>query len=302
MQRHNTKIKRKIGVVNVLVATFLIAYSALMIILFVWGVFTSLKTRIDFYYNKLLWPSGNITTWGWDNYVTVFRNSNIIITNDKGEKVLNTIWNQLFNTIFYAGGIAFVKSGVCCIVAYMITKFNYKFSTIIYTLIIVSMVIPVIGSGPRMLMFFHDLNLYDTWLGIYIQNFDFLHMHTLIFCGMFTSISSDYISAAKIDGASEFRILFNIMIPMVMPVFTTVLLMNFITFWNEYQNVILYFKSHPTLAYGVYWMTYESRESEMSSETTIIAASMMLAIPILTVFIFLRNKIMGNITMGGIKE
>lgn len=298
MKKDNNRISSKMGVMNILICSFLVLYCILMIVLFVWGVFTSFKTRNDFYYNKLLWPKQG---WAWSNYATVMNNFSVVVTNSQGQKVQNNVWNQLFNTIFYAGGIALVKTAVNCIVAYMITKFNYKFSKLVYTLIVVSMVIPIIGATPRLLLFLNDLGLYDTWLGIYIMNLDFLNMYCLIFCGIYSGISSDYSAAAKIDGASEFRILFNIMIPMVMPTFATVFLLYFITYWNEYQNVILFFKSHPTLAYGVYAMSV-SRENDMSSEPIRIASCMILAVPILIVFVIFRNKLMGNVTMGGIKE
>jgi ABC-type maltose transport system permease subunit len=59
--------------------------------------------------------------------------------------------------------------------------------------------------------------------------------------------------------------------------------------------------THPTLAYGVFQMS-QSTDNTLSNDPARLASCMVLAIPILVLFIAFRNKIMGNVSMGGVKE
>ena len=84
-----------------------------------------------------------------------------------------------------------------------------------------------------------------------------------------------------------------------MPTFATVFLIKFIEFWNDYSTPLLYLPTHPTLAYGVQDM---STNGDINKVLERIASCMVLALPITILFIVFRNKIMGNVTMGGVKE
>ena len=163
------------------------------------------------------------------------------------------------------------------------------------------MVIPIIGSTPSNIVILQSLGLYQTLLGEYIMKFNFLGMYFLVFYAIFQGISNDYSEAAQLDGASEFAIMIRIMLPLVMPTFSTILLIRFIESWNDYNYVLLYLRSYPTLSYGVYRMSMEKVDG-MDHATMRIASSLLVALPILTLFIIFRNKIMGNVTMGGVKE
>jgi len=63
----------------------------------------------------------------------------------------------------------------------------------------------------------------------------------------------------------------------------------------------LYMPTYPTLAYGVWFLTFGSNQS-LTKLPYRVAGAMTLALPILILFIFLKDKLMGNITMGGLKQ
>ena len=105
------------------------------------------------------------------------------------------------------------------------------------------------------------------------------------------------------DGAGEYTVFLRIMLPMVKTVFWTIALIYFITYWNDYQTPLLYMPSYPTLSYGVYSLTVNTSASlGLNYKTVQMAASMTLIVPILIAFIIFKDKIMGNLTMGGEKE
>ena len=118
---------------------------------------------------------------------------------------------------------------------------------------------------------------------------------------MFKSLPNEFYEAAIIDGANEWQVFLRIMFPLVIPTFGTIFLIKFIEFWNDYQTPLLYLNTHPTLAYGVQSMATSGARG-MSRVPMKLASCMIMMLPILFMFIFLRNKIMGNVTMGGVKE
>ena len=300
MSKEKSTIKREVGLSNWIIFAVLIIYSLSMLMLFAWGFFTSVKGKVDWIKDKVWLPEGMPWSWSWSNYLDVINNFSVDVTTSSANVSVN-IFGQLVNTLLYSGGSAIIITMAYCIMGYLVCKYNYFFSKIIYTFVLVTMVIPIIGSTPSTLLLLHRLNLFDTWLGNFITKFNFLGMYFLVVHASFSSVPNEFYEAAKVDGANEYQIFFQIMIPMVMPTCLTICLIKFIEFWNDYQTPLLFMPTHPTLAYGVYELSIKT-ELGMSTPPKRLAACMMLAIPILILFVAFRNKILGNVTMGGVKE
>ena len=301
MKEKSSGVKAKVGVLNWILFGLLILYTLSMIILFLWGVSTALKTRSEWTRDKLWFPDGAPWEWGWSNFKTVFDNFYIDIIDNLGRKIRIGIWGLLFNTIFYAGASAIVITAAYVVTAYLVAKFPYWFSKVVYTFVLVTMVIPIIGSTPSTLLVLKTLGIFDTWIGNFITKFNFLGMYFLVVHAAFEGVSNEYREAAMIDGANEWTIFFKIMIPLIMPCCYTIFLIKFIEFWNDYQTPVMFMPTHPTLAYGVYRMSVSNFQG-LSSEPIRLASCMILALPILALFIAFRNKILGNVSMGGVKE
>ena len=122
-------------------------------------------------------------------------------------------------------------------------------------------------------------------------------------------MSDAYREAASIDGASDFTIMFRIYFPMAIKTIGTVFLIQFIALWNDWQSAMLYLPTHPTLARAVYEMSLGKSDIGTGTEKFLlqtaplkITASMILALPITIIFVIFRNKLMGNVSVGGLKE
>ncbi len=293
-----TDLKRKkISVFSIVIFVVLVLYTLLLVALMTWGFLTSMKELNDFYLHKFGLPE----QWTFSNYTEVLAKFSLKVTIN-GQQGLVDIWGQTGNTLLYAVGCGLSTAIACCIVSYLSAKFDFALSKIVYTIVLVAMVVPIIGSTPAYLAFMKKTQLYDTWIGVYLSNFSFLGMYFLVFHGVFSGISPEYSEAATIDGANEYQIFFKIMIPLIMPTFYTIFLIYFINFWNDYTTALLYMPDHPTLAYGVYYLSMLSSEPEMSFIPRKMAACVILALPLTLLFVAFRNKIMGNVTMGGVKE
>ncbi|HBX25557.1 MAG TPA: hypothetical protein DEF61_04855, partial [Firmicutes bacterium] len=143
----------------------------------------------------------------------------------------------------------------------------------------------------------------------FLRFFSGAGMYYFVYYAFFSSISDAYREAAEIDGANDFVVMLKIYFPMAIKTIGTVFLIQFIALWNDWQTSMLYLPTHPTLARAVYEMSLTKSDMGTGLEKYLlqatpckITASMMLAVPITVIFIIFRNKLMGNVSMGGLKE
>lgn len=278
----------------------LILYTIAMFLLLFWALITAFKDSYEFRENTYGFPQ----SWSFDNFVTVLQEISVPVTSTVNGVVRTVrigILMQVIYSLLYAVGGAIIMSFVPCAVAYLTCKFPYKFSAVVNTFVIVAMIIPIVGSQASELSLLRTLNLYDSIIGNWIQKFHFLGMYYLVFFAAFKGVSQDYSEAASIDGASELTIMFRIVMPMVKTVMFTVFLIKFIELWNDYQTPMMYLPSYPTVAYGLYYMSVVNRSNDIST-TVRIAGSILMAIPIIILFAVFKDRLIGNLSMGGVKE
>ena len=288
--------KRKISKLNAVVFVILAIYSVSMLYPMFWALITSVKEQYDFLDNVLGLPSKVMI----ENFRVVFEHYSVPAENN-GIQEYHGFWQMFIDTILYVGGSSMMATLVPCITAYAVAKFPHKkMSSIIYGTVIVTMMIPIIGSYPAEINMLQNLGLYNTLLGAWIQKANFLGVYFLVFHASFKGLAKDYSDAAEIDGANEFTVMAKIMLPLVKNAFFTVLLVKFVEFWNDYQMPLLYLPGKPTLSYALYYVS--NYTSNMISTVPLrMAGCIIILIPILVLFIAFSDKLMGNITLGGIK-
>ncbi|MFR2944726.1 MAG: carbohydrate ABC transporter permease, partial [Lachnospiraceae bacterium] len=272
----------------------LAAYVLSMFTLIGWALITSFKSPNDFRTNAIGMPEKFV----W-NYTFVYTKFYVSVLTESGMEVVY-METMFVYSILYSLGCAFFQTLVPCITAYLCARFNYKFSKIVYTAVIVVMILPIVGSLPAELQMAKNTGLYDSIWGLWIMKANFLGMYFLVFYDGFKGLSMTYTEAAKIDGASNMHILLAIVLPLVKNIFFTVMLVNFIGFWNDYQVPLLYMPSYPTVAYGMYNMA-NTRENNLSSVPMRMTGAMLMFIPIFTLFLIFQKRLLGNLTVGGIK-
>ena len=214
-----------------------------------------------------------------------------------------TFGNFLVNSIVYSGICSFVHAFVAFTCAYLCAKYKFRFSEFIYVVMLVVMAIPIVGSSPSMISLLRNLAIYDTYFAMIALNFNFTGVYFFVFHAHLSGLSDTYVEAAEIDGASQMQILISIIFPLCAKVFFTVFLLQFIQTWNDYQTPLLYYPNHPTLAYAIFKMNIQSNGGmDILSVPSKIAGCMVLAIPVFALFVAFNKMLMGNLTMGGIKE
>lgn len=288
------KMTRKIPVFAIVLLVILIIYALSLIVPMIWAIYTSLKDEFSWAADKIL-PDFEWMTL--DNYKAAYEAFKWPI--EGGEYVY--FGEMMFNSVVYAVGSAFIQTAIICVTAYATSRFNFKFDKVIYTIVIVTMILPIIGSLPSELRMAKLLRMYDSIWGMFLMKANFLGMYYLVFHAMFRGIPKDFDEAAWMDGAGNFTIFFKIIFPLVIGTFVTVVLINFINFWNDYMTPMIYMPSFPTISLGLFNIIDGTITGKTGAPIQ-FAAAMIVFIPNFTVFIIFRNKLIGNISMGGLKE
>lgn len=292
------KLKNKkieFSVSKILVFLFVLFWCATFLYCIGWGVITSFKSVREFVLQKNI--MGFPAKWAFENYSEVWRLGFYVQV--KGN-IYADIYDMFLYSVLYATGCSFVAVFSKLITAYACAKYKFPLKKTLYILAVITMILPIVGAMPSTLRIMRALKLYDSYIGVVLMNAGFHGMYFLLFYAAFASISDTYMEAARIDGAGHFRIMFQIMIPLVKPTIIAVMLMLFIGFWNGYEQPMMYWPSKPTISYGLYLMTLKTNNS-FSEAPRQLAGAFIVCLPILIVFIAFKNKIMNNMSLGGIK-
>lgn len=297
------------------IAIILTCFSLLVFCMLLWAFITAIKAEGDIIYDRNYLGFPKFSKYGWEtlwsNFVGVLNNftfevdeSYYTVFAEYGiyeRTVTVTFWDMVLNSLIYSFGGAFFMCFVPATIAYLLAKYKFKFSKFVYGIALITYIIPIVGNYPAMMSVLRTLGLLDTWLGFFIMKFNFLGMYFFVFYAFFDNLPDSYIEAAELDGANQLQILIRIVFPLARKLISSVLLIVFVQLWNDFQTPYLYLHTHPTLAYGIWKMSYESING-VSSLNYRMASVMTMALPIIILFICLKDKLMTNMTLGGNKE
>lgn len=286
-------MKKKYSLLLVILFILMALISLFYIVMILWAGVASFKDPWEFDDSALAFPK----LFSYKNYISAFNAYTVTLANYEKVGTLQVI----LNTVLYAGGCAFFGTLVPCLTSYVVAKFKFRILNIYYITVVVCLTIPIIGGAASQLQIAKSLGMYDTIWGIWLMRGYFIGSYFLIFFSAFKMIPDSFSEAAKMDGAGNFTILFRLVLPLISKTFTTIMLILFVTYWNEYQTPLMFTPSVPTLAVGLYKFSFSSSD-EYSSSPIQLAGSMILFIPIFIIFVALQDKLMGNISMGGMKE
>ena len=292
-----TKSKKKHPLFAIILLVVLIVYMVSLILPMTWAFYSSLKGVVDFQIDNVFptWPLN------FESYIMAFDSFYMLVNTPDGGTTEVAFAGMMFNSVFYSLGYTLIQTSVLCITAYATSRFSFKFDKVIYTIVIITMILPIVGSLPSELRMAKLFGLYNKLWGMFVMKAHFLGMYYLVFHAMFRGIPKDFDEAAYIDGAGNFAIFIRIILPLASGTFLTIALINFIGFWNDYTTPLVYMPDYPTVAFGLYEFV-QSPVGDRVHKPVKLAACMLVFIPNFAIFLIFRNKLIGNISMGGLKE
>ena len=307
-----TSLKKKLfNPFAIVIAVVLVLYMVSMCIPLFWTLMTTLKDSAEFgggfkdgvklEPNKLYWPEYGLT---FDNYINAYKNFVYTVRPENAAPGLkgipyNITW-QFINSLLYSVGCSITVTVASLIMAYAVARFNYRFSTWIYMFVLVALALPIVGSLPSELAVSRKLGLYDTFIGIWIMRGNFLNTYFLIFFAQFRMIPRDYTEAARIDGANPFTIMTQIIFPLASGTISTIFVLAFIGYWNDFQIPMVYLPSHPVAAFGMYYAQVGT-DNKWDNIPFQMSAVVIMALPIIVFYGIFNKKMNVNLSVGGIK-
>lgn len=228
--------------------------------------------------------------WHWENFIEIFT---YLEVNGTG------YFGMVFNSLYFATLGPLITQLCTALIAYTACKYEFPGSRLFYPFILITMTLPLYGSGGSLYLVIKNMNLIDSYLHIVLAfsglNASFLYYHAL-----FKGVSDTYGEAAVIDGANDFTIYWKIMLPQAKGLFVALFVMGWLAEWNNYSGILIYLPNLPTLAGGMYLchndMMYDVRLD------MVYAGYAVSAIPGLLLFAIFHETMTTSISIGGVKE
>lgn len=302
MKHNQNRIKKPFykQVFPMIVFVGLIIYTISFLTPLAWSIITSLKTNGDYILNPFGFPTEVPENGIFGNYITAW--NNIYVEKTVGfSKVKVEMVELIFNSLLYSIVATIITTFAHAISAYLAARYSqFRLMRMLYPIVIFCMLLPLVGNLASSLKVMRDLGLYDKLWGLWIVKGSFLGSNFLIFYAAFKGISWEYAEAAFIDGASHAKVLFQIMLPLASGTLSALFVLCFITYWNDWNVNVVYMPSFPMIAYALYRYQF-SNIGDAAKPPAQTAGCMLVAFPMFVIFLLFRKKLMGSLTIGGIK-
>ena len=233
------------------------------------------------------WPPKIIpSAWTLDNYTSLFQRL--------------PIGRELLNTIVFAGAVTIISVFFDSLAAYGLSRVDFKGRGILLAVLIATMMIPAMALLIPVYKLLGSMGLVNSYLGIIIPRMADVGGIFLL-RQFFISIPKDLDNAARIDGAGEFRIFAQIILPNAVPAILTVGMFNFMGNWNDLLWPLI-MTSKPetrTITAGLAMLT--GHGSSVTPYGVVMAGALISALPLLIVFFFVQKRFVEGLALCGLK-
>ena len=276
-------------VYKILVTAGILLFSLSFLFVLVWMFCNSIRPQKSYFNNVLaFW---NLKGATFDNYVKIFT------TKYSSAKI--TMFGMLKNSLVLIAVCTGLQAIVPVITGYVVARYKTRLGAVAVQLVIISMVVPAIGSTASTYAFMSAIKLKDKWLGIFLMNAGGLGFGMLLYKNYFSSISWEYAESAFLDGAGNLRVFFSIMYPQALPLIVSMAILNVIGLWNDYMTPYLFLNSKPTVALGVY--SIQTRAEQSGAMPQAFAAMSFMTVFVLAIYAGFSKTIMSSMSVGGLK-
>lgn len=232
-----------------------------------------------------------------------FIKSTLSITKSFNLKNYIDAWNQanfgtyIFNSIFYMVICTSLSIILAILLAFPIARNYLKHGGLIYSFFLAGMFLPD-GTIPQFKML-SALNLYNTRIGYMLGFIGGGGVTLFMFVSYIKGIPKELDEAASIDGCGYFKYIFTILTPLMKPAIASMSILTALNVWNDIIRAVIYLSDEKILPMtrGLYVFT----GSFNNTWTLQTAALVIVAAPIIILYIFLQNYIIDGTLAGGIK-
>jgi alpha-glucoside transport system permease protein len=243
-----------------------------------------------------LLPASIIGTAGWwevlfDPSVATLDNYRALLDN---ESITSAIWT----TLWIALGATFLPIAVAALAAYAFAWLEFPGRDWLFLLVVALLVVPIQMALIPIFSLYNTLGLFDTIPGLVLFHTAFgLPFAIFLLRNFFIGIPRDLLEAARIDGASEFRIFFRVIIPLGLPAIASLAIFQFLWVWNDLLVALTFARDTQPITVAIF---SQMRQFSGNIELIAPAAFVSLAIPLVVFFAFQRYFVQGLLA-GSVK-
>lgn len=282
------KVAKRQKVVKIITQIFLYLFLTIMAIIvifpFYWMIISSLKTQSE-YNTKVIptfWPTEGLD---FANYLEAFQLGHLL---------------TLFVNTLYVGLISTVLSLIITVLsAFAFARLEFKGKNILFAGLLATMMIPGELFTITNYQTISALDWNDTFI-VLIVPFLVSVFYIYLLRQNFMQIPDELYYAAKVDGTSDLKYLWKVMIPLAMPTLITITILKMMGSWNSYiwPMLVNTDEAYYLVTVGIRSMNLPGSQPDLPVQ---MAAVTLVSIPLFLVFIFLRKYIMKGVSRSGIK-
>ena len=279
-QRSRRNRKIRLGITYVL-----LGFWALWVLFpFYWMVLTSFKSYSS--YNAEYIPKLYASNPTLQNYVDVFTQV--------------PLGRYFLNSIIFTVATTAIMLVVTVLSAYAFARLEFRGKNLVFTLYLSLMMIPSELVVITNYVTITNWNLRNTYLGLILPSVTSV-FYIYLLKENFEQIPSELYKAAKVDGTSDLRYLWKVMIPICQPTIVTITILKVIECWNSYvwPRLITDDANYYLVSNGI----QELRENGLGRENipAMMAAVVAISVPLVVLFLIFHKKIMAGVSQGGTK-
>ena len=263
---------------------FLILWAVLVLFPFYWMILTSVKSYSA--YNSEYVPKFYTLSPTVQNYIQAF--------------TAVPLARYFFNTLVFTLVTTALMMIVIIFAAFAFARLDFKGKDIVFSMFLSLMMIPNELVIITNFVTITNLDLRNTYLGLILPSVTSV-FYIYLLKENFEQIPEELYKAAKVDGTSDMRYLFKVMIPISKPTLVTVTILKVIECWNSYvwPRLITDDKNFFLVSNGI----QEIRENGFGRENipAMMAAVVVISLPLVVLFLIFRKKIMEGVARGGTK-
>lgn len=272
-------IKHGLGILKM---TMMILIGLFMVFPILIALLNAFKTDGEIFRNIIALPE----QWSFENFTKAYERTNY----------LQSLWNTIKLVIMSITGLIFVSS----LAGYKLSRTKTKLSKIIFSIFLISMMIPFHSIMISLLKVARDLGVQGSLWGLSLIYIGLgSPMAVFLYHGFTKSIPQEIEEAALIDGCNQFQMFVKIVLPLLAPITSTIIILNTLWIWNDYLLPLLMLtdmNSHTILlTVGSFFGTYTNEWGK------ILATLILAMLPIIVLYLLLQKFIIKGISEGAIK-
>lgn len=269
---------------NIFVYTFLTLWGLMVLFPFYWMVLTAFKSYASYNGEKI--PKFYLTDPTFENFTGAFSQVPL------GRYLLNTF---IFTVITTA-----VMLLVITLAAFAFSRLEFKGKNLLFTVFLSMMMIPNELIVITNFVTITNLDMRNTFQGLILPSVMSV-FYVYLLRENFAQVPDQLYYAAKVDGTSDLKYLFRVMLPICRPTVVTIVILKVIECWNSYvwPRLITDDKNYYLVSNGI----QEIRQNGFGRENipAMMAAVVVISLPLIILFLIFRRQIMAGVSRGGMK-